>query len=372
MKKPDLDVETVVEEVETGDEGPPLEEESTPKRDGRPRLDGMPVGTAAPVRKLPFPRPRFKKWGTDLNKDQQMRGFCGYWKELPTWAKDRAILYVYREHPILLPPPEVDGKAEYFKYIDKISGNEPLDGEIDLLNRYGCGSYFLLFNDVESHGRERTVCVVNVSGVGGSDYRSNPPGDQRIDDVGQVDLAHPANKAYVSYLRANGKLPDPGQEEKDMAVVASVEKTVDRVLDENQKLTQQLLDMAKERREEPAKPVESQSPSGVKESIEVVADAAKKANQMVVDASVQSTKMLEAAKGAAGGGGNGITLTEVLALVTQMSKPSDNPELMEMRRQMHESNMLQIKGMQDQIKTLLEDRTAGKTPFGTVDAGVES
>ena len=125
------------------------------------------------------PDPKFRIFKSDAtNPNQRFKPFCNYWNSLPQWAKDRSLLYVYREHPVLLyveRDPEGKQKDFEFNYIDKISGAEPLQDEADLLNRYGCGNYKLVFNVIETGKPNRTLCTVYAVNIGGGDFKSNPP-----------------------------------------------------------------------------------------------------------------------------------------------------------------------------------------------------
>lgn len=199
---------------------------------GRPREDGAPPGSA-PSKPEVYPRPKYQKFVSDHSQPgQRPKSFFSWWNALRPVFKDRAVLYVYREWPVLKlredDPRRTDNPGSN-PNIDIISGSEPLQDEMDLLHRYGCGNYHLRFNPDDSN----TIAHVYCRAIGGSDLKSHPPSDPRVSDVEQVDLANPANKAYVEFLRMTGKL-QVGQKEDEMANIT------ERVLDENARLTKEL------------------------------------------------------------------------------------------------------------------------------------
>lgn len=219
---------------------------------------------------IPIPSPRFTVFRSDAtNPAQNSRRFYAYHNELPGWAKDRTTLYVYRDWPALKPVEENSGE---FAYIDKISGNEPLQDDLDLLNRYGAGSYKLMFSE------KTNLCTVYVVGLGLSDLKSHPPVDRRISDVSQVDMDFPGNRSYVEFLRMAGKLPEQqkGKEaELEMAAITMVETL--------QKRNDTLVDKALEAATKGARSVEP-TQEAINKAIDVVADGAKKSNAMLTEA----------------------------------------------------------------------------------------
>ena len=233
---------------------------ATPEEHRKARVRGKPPGghnpPLQPTHILPpdkpvrIPTPPVTLFKSDsVSKNHATRVFYTYWNNLPTWAKANITCYVYRDHPVLLDPP-IDpetGKPKWWKYIDKISGSEPVQDDMDFLHRYGCGTYLLRFNELITRGGKdrRTLCEVYIMNVGGGDYKSNPPHDQRIDAIEEnLDLNHPSNKAYVGFLRGQGRLPeqiDETRKTEDMATATVVEK----VLEQNSTLVRDALSSAR-------------------------------------------------------------------------------------------------------------------------------
>lgn len=254
---------------------PARKEPKLAKSPGHPRKDGMPPGSAAIEQTLSLPRPRFRTFRSDSQVAGQSSGsFHNYWGAFPTWAKDRTIGYVYRDHPALIPIPE-DSKEKL--YIDKVS--TPFENDGDLLHRYGCGSYRIILNEPG----KPAIATCFVIGVGGNDFRSNPPTDRRIDDVNQVDLNNPANNSYVMFLRSQGKLPEQSKKAEAEADMATIEMARD-IAKQNEKLTDKLIESAGKRAE--------QDPNQ-KPLMDVVMDGALKSNEMMADAYTRSQSMMQ-------------------------------------------------------------------------------
>lgn len=338
--------------------------ESTPEsKGGRPRADGMPPGLAGPTNTLNFPKPRFKLYKTDhVSKDQRPGGCFRWWEALPTWAKDRLYVYVYREHPVLLPASDDDSN-----YIDKISGNEPLADELDLLHRYGCGSYKLILNDTDKPGSYRTVCTVLITNLGGGQWKENDPQDRRINDSAQVDIGNPANAGYVSYLRAAGRLPEQMDSKREKETMATVE-VVTAMQEQNKHLMEEVIGMAKSQ----GAKVDA-LPSGGREALEVVSHGAKLANDMVSKAAQQSNEMLEKSRAASGGGNGGEAMNLALAIVRELK--GGDTEVLELRRMLMQQQQSTIDGLKGQVDRLIELQSKASTPvspFASVTEGVSA
>ena len=140
-------------------------------RGGRPRNDDLPRGTVTRATPISFPRPPFTVYKSDAtNPHQKSKAFYSWWNALPSWAKDRSLLYVYRTWPILkMIQEDTEGNKE-LGYIDKVSGSEPVQDDVDLLHKYGAGSYFMRFN--ESPGS--TVASIWAVNLGADNLLANP------------------------------------------------------------------------------------------------------------------------------------------------------------------------------------------------------
>ena len=75
--------------------------EITP-RGGRARKDGAPPGVTLSDKPAPLPRPKYNVYKSDATSPMQ-RSKAGYsWLHAcQPWVKDRILIYVYREWPIL-------------------------------------------------------------------------------------------------------------------------------------------------------------------------------------------------------------------------------------------------------------------------------
>lgn len=219
---------------------------------GRPRN----VAGSAPLKKLRFPNPRFRQYNSDSDVREQRPNYAFKWvAALPQVFKDRCDWFIYRRHPILVEPPlDADRKPQWYKYIDKIPGADPnpITDESDLLNRFGCGRYELYLNetDVPKGDEARTILRVFVQNLGGGDYRAHPPNDPLISDVNKVDLSHPNNKGYLSYLMSIGKLPEQVNAEKERQDVATA-TVVDKLTDGYEKMADKVVKMAESRSSRP-------------------------------------------------------------------------------------------------------------------------
>jgi hypothetical protein len=168
-----------------------------------------------------------------------------WWRDIPQWARDRCIAYVYRDWPILKildfgqkKDLRDKGLEADDNYIDKVT--EPFNHVMDLFDRYGSGDYHLVISDVVHD--KRILCTVWIR-ENWRDFRDHPPTDRRIDKVENLAMEEKGNAAYLAYLRSKGKLPDPIKQEAvreanmaDAAVATSATgilgQVVNRVLDE--------------------------------------------------------------------------------------------------------------------------------------------
>lgn len=357
----------VIEEIEPGavetdvtDADTPEITEETPKRPpGRPRADGV-VGAAKTV-VIDFPTPAYRTYRNDSNNPRQTsKAAYNYIGSLPTWAKNRGIAYVYRDWPILLPKNEDD-----YSYIDKVTPIDALTSDLDILQRYGCGSYRILLNDTELHKKVLTIWVV---GLGGNDLKSNPPTDRRINSPGELDESRPENKVYISFLQGRGEAPEQinkKKEEEDMAQATVVGK----LQDQNEKLLDRLI-----KKDEPSQ----QAATNNGAAVEVMKDAALKGQEAMLTTFQNALEML---KGLKGGESNGITIDQVVALVTtmsaQMGRAGADPAVMETVRalqaqvaQMQTARIEALERALEKAEERVVTRPAGQT--GTLQEQLET
>lgn len=333
---------------------------------GRPRKDGMPVGSVAPGKVDQLPRPKFTVFKSDAtNGSQRTKAFFNWWNELPKWARERVICYVYRDWPVLVTLPE---DSNDFAYIDKIAGEDPLQDDIDLLHRYGIGRYKLMFNEQPG----ANLCTAYVYNLG-NDLKSYPPTDRRISDIAQVDASHPDNKSYIEFLKMRGQWT----KEEDMATTTVVE----RVLDQNRELVQSAISAAKTQPERPAKdstsvPLETAMRMGM----EVVADAAKRSNEMLQSA-VEQAKQISAPQSPQQQNQqpqvDPMQLAIQLVSLIQQGKSEGNKEVEMLRAQLAQLQQDQLRMMSEQLKTLTERLTtntspAASNPFSSIQEGMKA
>lgn len=357
------------------DPGPFLTEQSALKADtaahskeakkkvgGRPRKDDLPQGSITRPMPIPVPRPPYTQYKSDAtNAHQKSKAFYHWWNGLPEWVKNRTIVYVYRTWPILrVLKEEIDGDKE-LSYIDKISGNEPIQDDTDLLHKYGCGSYKLMFNEAPGPN----ICIIWVANTG--TLLEYPPIDRRISNPEtHLDMDNPGNKSYIEFLRMRGKLPEQQSKEKAEMEMATI-TTIDKMAETNERLMNKAIDMAKEGGRPSA-------PSHTPESTEVIIQATTKAMEIVQSAAIKANAdrgdPIETA----------LRLVEVMRPQAPVVAPMDTAaqeEVRELRRQVADMQTAQLQGMQEQIKTL-SDRLAAPatapapatTQFSSIKEGI--
>lgn len=370
-------------EDDSGDSKPyestdsPLHTTKRTYKGGNKRKDEAPIGLSAPPIPIPVPRPKFRIYKTDsAAKDQRPISFLNWWNGLPSWAKDQTVAYVYREHPVLLDLVDENGKKLDFKYIDKIIGTEPMQDELDFLHRYGCGSYKVMFNEAEPRkgvDKTKTLCEVYVTNVGGGDYRSNPPTDRRISEVEQVDLDNPANTAYISFLRGQGKLPEQQnsrQTEGDMAQVQIIEKLTDKMV--------QMAENTSTGKNKDAGVLQD-AMKGAMDVMQKGAEAAIKTTQEANDYAARVRNEAEANRPTPTPSENPMSMAlEIVKLIHSERTPNQGSDARfdELQRQFSQLQQSQIDRLTKQVETLLEAKVTGPaastSPFSAMNEGLES
>lgn len=321
-----------------------------PKRKrGRPRNDTMPVASAAEPTTRLIPTARFREFKPGaINPGQTSSAGCNYWSNLPSWAKDQLVAYVYRTHPVLKLSPADEENEEITgtnPNIEKLAGVEVIKDELDLLNRFGCGDYHIRLNDTKRQPNAQTVCTIYFKGVGGGDYRSAPPTDKRITDIEQVDLHHPANAAYVAYLRGAGKLPEQSKKaeaERDMANIEIAAKA----LDSQNRIVEKLLTDRKE---------PQQNDAGLAKVFEIADRIAEKqaGNNPATQALLEEIRALRQDMGKSNGGALE-TLTVLLPILERMigqrQVPGPDPEIAALRSSMDAMVRERIASLEKQLE----------------------
>lgn len=317
-----------------------------------------------------IPDPKFRLFKSDAtNPHQRVKSFLNYWNALPQWCKDNTLLYVYRDHPVLkYIERDPENKEQEFNYIDKISGSEPLQDEMDVLNRYGCGNYKLVFNAIENKKPNRTLCTVYVVNLGSNDFKSNPPTDRRISDTKNVDLEHPSNKAYVSFLRGSGLLPSQIDAIRGEQEVATAE-----LIKETQTTTNKLVDALIDQNKD--KVSKSKEDTGmVERSMAAAMDTVKKGAEAAIDITRQANdyaanvrKEADSQRVAAPTAPMADPMELAIRLVTliQAGKGESSTEVTALRAEIATLQANQMKMMQEQLNVLTKQLTTNTSPAAT-------
>lgn len=327
-----------------------------------------------------IPNPPFRLYkGDATNPNQRVKPFCNYWNGLPQWAKENSLLYVYRDHPVLLyveKDPEGKQRDFEFNYIDKISGAEPLQDEADLLHRYGCGNYKLVFNAIETGKANRTLCTVYATNIGGGDFKSNPPTDRRISDTKNVDLNYPSNASYVAYLRGQGLLPNQIDAIKGEQEMASIE-----LVKEQQTTTSKLVDTVVKMAQE--KSAKSGDEAGVLEKAMTGAmDIMAKGSEAAIKVTQQANEYASRVREETDSKRSVATVTPVtdpmdtalrIVALLRDNKGKDDPEVAELRRLVDKMRDDQLVSLRDELKAIRE-RPAdhASNPFNSIEAGMKA
>lgn len=234
---------------------PPEEKEKPPTRPGYGR-DGKPY---------PTPTDKYKTFNSE-NPDPKRRPIKAleWLRDQQPWVKDRLVIYVYRLWPVLKEP-EIDEKGvkKRFKYIDKLA--DVPENINELRDKYGAGDYQLTINDDVVD--KRTIMEVIVR-ENWRDTRAHPPSDKNIDDVENVELDDPANRSYVSYLKAMGKLVGQGEKGRESMAEATAVQTLGD-------LAKHALNRPQEKRED--------SSAVLAKAMDVIADAHKQGTAILTD-----------------------------------------------------------------------------------------
>lgn len=320
-----------------------------------------------------IPDPKFRLFKSDAtNQHQRVKSFLNYWNALPQWAKDNTLLYVYRDHPVLkYIERDPENREQEFNYIDKISGSEPLQDEMDVLNRYGCGNYKLVFNAIEPKKPNRTLCTVYVVNLGNNDFKSNPPTDRRISDSKNVDLEHPNNKAYTAYLRGVGLLPSQIDAIRGEQEMASIELVKDQ-----QRTTDKLLDAVLADKKE--KPVQDPGfmERAVTGAMEVVKEGSKAAIKITQDANEYANRVREQVDSQKVTAPTEAPLALALQIVELMKggAGSGDSEVVVLRAQIDKLRDDQVSILREELKSIREARanSSSTNPFDYMKSGMEA
>lgn len=222
-------------------ESPAFDGTPPKRRRGGQRKDGAPPGTAPPAKDVPTPR--YTSFYSDHdNPHQKTRAAWTWWKGLKPAQWELLDAHVYRSWPVLLDPLD---DSEH-KYTDKIIGSQPIQNDQDFVDRYGAGDYVLYLNVNPVGDNRRTIFIAYIKCT--HDFRTYPPTDRRVDNIGNISLTDPANAAYVAWLRANGKLKDEAKESKEKeemaTATAGVTELLGKSIERGDRLMEKLVEVA--------------------------------------------------------------------------------------------------------------------------------
>jgi hypothetical protein len=340
-------------------------------RRGRPKtlpdsldgLGGMDEGILG-RKPLPVPTPPHRVYSnTAISRAKHPKQAYAWWNDLPRWAKDSITAYVYRDHPVLLPP-ELCGRGaeKEYKYIDKIDGNQPLQDDLDLLNRYGCGSYKIVLSELgktEKGDRNRSLLEIHVTNLGGGDYKSNPPTDRRINDLRQLDIDHPANASYIAYLRSRGIIPEEARaeeerkrEEEEMAAIQAAQEQSKSI----ETLTRTVVELANAKATTPQQPVPppvDEERLGRSIAREIARELAPVIQPVVHHQQPQKDPM---------------EIAVALVNMMEQAKNSSNEEVRELRARLESQQTQTLQSMMEQIQRMAEGKTQGPAASTVTDS----
>ena len=322
------------------------------------------MGKADRLEHIPTPSPPFKKyWSHATSNSQVPNQLLKWYKEVPQWARDRMIIYVKREWPVLVKvtreakaiAKEAGNPVEY-NYIDKLDVL-PQDW-MELRDKYGAGDYHLSVNDSTNSTTLTQVWIKE----GWRDIQQFPPADQRIQKVENVDLNDPGNRSYVEYLRGRGKLPEQNQGGQGVAEATAISAGIaGQSMAMADKLINRLMD-AKDR----DKGNNDTTATVVKEVMEVMGSVTEKASDVMKSAYEQTANrtspmdslkevaaVFKELKGGPGDGQGAEATTMMMAMMREMREASaaNTKMMMEMQSK-------QIERLERQLERQAEVKTA--------------
>jgi hypothetical protein len=371
----DRDTPLDVEEVEEVDElGLPVAEPPLPPppstKIGRPRDDGFPIGSRpvkdngkSPDPALQVPNPKFQRYYSDhANAAQRSIKLWTWVKELPTWAQEIIDVYVYRDYPPLLDPPE--GSNEY-KYIDKLPASELFSKDEEINDKYGAGDFHLFLNVGEQRPHKRTLATAYVKGS--RSFRDLPPCDKRITEMGVdgfpkwIDRNDPQCKVYVEYLRTRGIIPELHQVKKEQDAMAEAAQT--------NKLIDKVIEMAEgNRNKSPA--LESDT---IKQVIDASLSGARASTEMLKDTVKTLQEQITAGKSNNGGGDLTAVLGIALDIADKISKANDPAPYLQIINKLNETVMgMKMEMLDAKIEQLKTQPAPVAQSINPVQSGVSS
>ncbi len=323
-----------------------------------------------PDQLIPVPDPKYKIYISDNpNPAQRSKAFYSWWNLLPNEFQNRTIAYVYREWPVLLPVPlGEDGEKTDNSYIDKISGTEPLQDDIDLGDKYGSGDYKIFFNEAGTKFK-RTLATIYVRGV--RDLIGRPPADSRISNPENVDMNDPQNKGYIAYLRGRGLLPEQSQGREKELEVATI-TAVQEMSRQQNVLVDKVIEMA-QGRDKDRTPIED----ALKNSIDVVADGARRSNEMMSEAFSHVKELMQEENKATATERDPMAIALQIMAFMRQGQGDSNGEVAQLRKELAEANNKRMEFLERQLETqrVVVPPTvvpASNSPFNSISEGVKA
>lgn len=250
------------------------------------RGPGRPKGVPGPKY---FPATPIYKFNSDNKKaEYQPHGFLNYWKRV---AKEpdlyvRLSVYVYRMWPVIDRERDkgADGKPVKNKAIEGPL-SDPFETLDEVYQRYGSGDYYFMLSDSGIPNKpetRKTICICYLSGI--RDFDTFPP----VLDIGDLVLEDPKNRSYIEWRKRKG-LPIPGvrsdQEEQDDMSNNAVQQLTGALGD----VTNKLVEMAGKTSRESATPIQPAPPATDSAAVNVMAQAAASAIDMMAGAANRAT-----------------------------------------------------------------------------------
>jgi len=226
---------------------------------------------------------------TPRKKTLPAEELVAYWNSIPPRERDAWFMaYVYRDLPVCDPlqplsPEELRQISARKKKAPAINcaklsvALDPQNWLQEIKDKFGAGDYRIRLNDQHpSVAATVADCEINA----GRDWNSHPP----VVELDQVVLSDPRNEPYIRWAHLKGiRFPseiqtpfDELQEEDDMANVSAV-------VESNKHLTDRVIEMSKEAQRPAAPTAPAPMEQANTRAVEVIADAATKAQKMMLD-----------------------------------------------------------------------------------------
>jgi len=201
---------------------------------GRPRKDGLPIGSRPVGQVLPV---------LPGGRNAKLEQVAKWWHELNEKELNVLVVYFYRTWPAWVAT-KYDPKAQ--KNIKIIAGACPYsinNFEKDFMAEFGSGDYYLTINEGSTN---RWIVHFKTT----RDLDNYPP----VLDYRLLDTSDPVNKTFIGWARSKGRLTDKDldlpQSESDMANA----EALNRVLDITERQSERIMDLSAQAAQRPEQP----------------------------------------------------------------------------------------------------------------------